>query len=94
MAEFQNKYERTQGCTATIGAFACSGILRPNWISLAKSANLFKSATEKHDPKKASFTFSRAVFSKHQCVIQEINANTNNSVLISYLETDSVASTV
>jgi len=36
----------------------------------------------------------KRLFPKHQQVSWEINANTNSSVLISYLETNSVASTV
>jgi len=35
-----------------LGAFVCSGFSRPKWISVAKSAKLRKSATEKRDPKK------------------------------------------
>ena len=34
-----------------IGAFACSGFSRPKYISVAKSAKLRKSSTEKRDPK-------------------------------------------
>jgi len=36
----------------TSGAFACSGFSRSKWISVAKSAKLLKSPTEKRDPKK------------------------------------------
>jgi len=35
-----------------LGAFVCSGFSRPEWISIAKSAKLCRSATEKRDPKK------------------------------------------
>jgi len=41
----------------TIGAFACSGFSRPEWISVAK---LLKSAAEKRDPKK-HLSFSVAI---------------------------------
>ena len=36
----------------TTGAFACSGFSRRQWISVAKSAKLRKSMTEKRYPKK------------------------------------------
>jgi len=35
-----------------LGAFACSGFSQPQWISVAKSAKLRKSTTEKRDLKK------------------------------------------
>ena len=36
----------------SLGACPCSGFSRPKWITVAKSAKLHKSATEKRDPKK------------------------------------------
>jgi len=44
-------YQYKQVRSATIGPFACSGVSRPKWISVAKSAKLLKSVTEKRDPK-------------------------------------------
>jgi len=40
------------------------------------------------------FLYFCCTFSKHQRISREINANTNSSVLISYLEADSIASMV
>jgi len=42
-----------------VGTFACSDFSQRKSISVAKFAQLLKSATEKPDPQKASFTFGR-----------------------------------